>query len=403
MIFRQSDATVATPFEPGGSRNWVNTLFSNPGGVAPFFAKSAGQALIAASGVTPLYDDLGDVHSQHAWSDAGRWSDTSPDLPAPATTSKGRHDCWIRGAPRDLWRHRCRHRRPLRRSVAPRLLVIVGLAALASTWIASPAQGSPAVPYTDPNAVGTIGLCDQSGHQITSGNINTVPFAWRAVSSHAATGPYANAWRTAILLAYQPQEGLSSQEWSGDALTASSRYTDPANPMAAATDGDDSLADFISDFHPRWDGYLELRIYLGTQDEPVYSLHYPALNIRVVGNTWSAVGGAPVNCAAGTSESLESIVLPPSATETASPALGHAPTPAASTGANAAATATTPAGRRRASAGATDTTSAAAVRSTSPTSPFIVGAVAVIAVAALVVVVVRRRRSRSLTPDPAAS
>jgi hypothetical protein len=41
----------------------VNTLFSNPGGSTPFFGKGAGQALIAAAGVTPLYSDLGDVHS----------------------------------------------------------------------------------------------------------------------------------------------------------------------------------------------------------------------------------------------------------------------------------------------------------------------------------------------------
>jgi ABC-type phosphate transport system substrate-binding protein len=63
VIFRQSDASSTTPFEPGGSRNWVQTLFSNPGGSTPLVAKSAGQALIAASGVTPNYDDLGDVHS----------------------------------------------------------------------------------------------------------------------------------------------------------------------------------------------------------------------------------------------------------------------------------------------------------------------------------------------------
>jgi hypothetical protein len=63
VIFRQSDASSTTPFEPGGSKNWVNTLFSDPGGSAPFFGKSAGEALVAASGVTPVYDDLGDVHS----------------------------------------------------------------------------------------------------------------------------------------------------------------------------------------------------------------------------------------------------------------------------------------------------------------------------------------------------
>ncbi len=63
VIFRQSDATSTTAFEPGGSKNWVNTLFSNPGGTTPFFGKSAGQSLVAASGVTPVYNDLGNVHA----------------------------------------------------------------------------------------------------------------------------------------------------------------------------------------------------------------------------------------------------------------------------------------------------------------------------------------------------
>ena len=63
VIFRQSDATSTTPFKPGGSHNWVQTLFSNPGGSTPLVGKSAGKALIAASGVTPNYVDLGDVSS----------------------------------------------------------------------------------------------------------------------------------------------------------------------------------------------------------------------------------------------------------------------------------------------------------------------------------------------------
>jgi hypothetical protein len=63
VIFRQSDAASTTPMEPGGSRNWVETLFSNPGGAAPFVDKSGGQALITSAGVTADYIDLGDVSS----------------------------------------------------------------------------------------------------------------------------------------------------------------------------------------------------------------------------------------------------------------------------------------------------------------------------------------------------
>jgi hypothetical protein len=210
---------------------------------------------------------------------------------------------------------------------AMRFLVPVGLALVCSLGVAGAAAASSGVPYTDPNAVGYIGLCNQAGHQITSGSINTTPFAWRAVSTQPAPAPYNNAYRTAILLAYQPQQGLAPGEWSGDELTASSRYTNPANPMTAATGGDDSLEDFIEEFHPKWDGYLQLRMYLGTQNEQQYELHYPALNIEVTGNTWSAVGGGPVNCNAGSSVSIESIVLPTTTTTTkSSPATTSTPT-----------------------------------------------------------------------------
>ena len=173
------------------------------------------------------------------------------------------------------------------------------------------AAGS-AVPFSDTNAVGTIGLCNAQGQQISSGSVTTAPFAWRAVSTSPATGAYAGASRTAILYAYQPIKGLAPSDWSGAQLTASSRYSNPANPMAAATGGDNSLAAFMRDFAPQWDGYLQLRIYLGAANEQPDEVHYPTLDIQVTGSTWHAVDGQPVNCDAGTAESIESILLPAS-------------------------------------------------------------------------------------------
>jgi ABC-type phosphate transport system substrate-binding protein len=63
IIYRQSDQTSTTPFEPGGTRNFVQTLFSNPGGTTPFVESNTGRALIASSGVTPVYNDLGAAHT----------------------------------------------------------------------------------------------------------------------------------------------------------------------------------------------------------------------------------------------------------------------------------------------------------------------------------------------------
>lgn len=64
VIFRQKDLSSATPMEPGGSLNWAETLFSDPSGTTtPYVESGAGQALLAAAGITPHYEDLGNVSS----------------------------------------------------------------------------------------------------------------------------------------------------------------------------------------------------------------------------------------------------------------------------------------------------------------------------------------------------
>jgi ABC-type phosphate transport system substrate-binding protein len=57
VIFRQSDVTSTTHFN-GSTKNWVQTLFLNSSST-PFFKSGAGQALLAAAGVTPDYGDCG--------------------------------------------------------------------------------------------------------------------------------------------------------------------------------------------------------------------------------------------------------------------------------------------------------------------------------------------------------
>jgi hypothetical protein len=206
--------------------------------------------------------------------------------------------------------------RTRRRSRRLATLGIFGVMACSLAACGSSASGTTPVatraPFSDPNAIGYLGLCDSHGHQVTSGSVDTDPFAWRAVSSVAAPAQYAKSGRTAILFVYQAIQALDPGEWSGSQLTASSRYTNPAHPMAEATPGDGSLEDFISDFHPQWDGFLELRIYLGAPGQQVDSLQYPALDIQVTGDTWHAVGGGAVDCSAGSAESIESILLPKS-------------------------------------------------------------------------------------------
>jgi len=196
--------------------------------------------------------------------------------------------------------------RALRATIATGAIVAGGVLGIGS---AAHAAGS-GTPYRDPSAVGYIGLCNNAGHQITSGSIKTTPFAWRAVSSTAAQAPYNASGRTATLYAFQPRQGIPPGEWSGEQLTSSARYTNAAHPMVAATSGDDSLEDFMQDFRPAWDGLLQVRMYLGAPDHPIYSLTYPALDIQVTGNTWHEVEGGTVSCTSGKSVSLETIVLP---------------------------------------------------------------------------------------------
>jgi hypothetical protein len=270
------------------------------------------------------------------------------------------------------------------------------------------AAASTTVPYSDPNAIGYIGLCNQSGQQITSGSITTTPFAWRAVSSQAAQPPYDNSGRTATLYAYQPRQGLLPGEWSGEQMTSSSRYSNPANPMAAATDGDDSLEDFIQDYPPKWDGFIQLRIYLSTVNEQAYDLHYPVLDIQVTGQTWQAVGGGAVNCQSGTSESIESIVLPKSKItppNTTSSGGSKSKGSGAVTTPNGGTTGSSTAAKSGTGAGAADPSTGTAVeqpaRATSHTL-LIVVVVAIVIVLAVLGYLLLRRRSlapNSLDPD----
>jgi hypothetical protein len=208
-----------------------------------------------------------------------------------------------------------------------RLAATLGVAAtVVFTGPTAAAHASSAVPWTDPAVSGVIGLCNSSGQPIEGGSVSATPFVARAVSSVAAPAPYNKAGRTATLYAFQPHQGLAPGQWSGDMLTASTRYANAAYPTAVATGGDLSLAGFISEFPPAWDGLLQLRLYLSAPDEPAQSLSYAATTIKVTGSTWSVVSGGNVSCNSGAAESIESILLPKKslATPTASPATSPA-------------------------------------------------------------------------------
>lgn len=165
------------------------------------------------------------------------------------------------------------------------------------------------VPYTDPGATAVIGLCDRAGNQVTHGNVNSTPFVYHAVSSAPAQAPYNAPGRTATLAAYQPRQDVPAGDWSGDELTASTRYSNPAHPTAAATSSDLSLEGFLQEYPPAWDGLVQLRLFLGAPNQPAYTTTYAATTVKVTGNTWHVIGGGTADCHSGSAQSIESILL----------------------------------------------------------------------------------------------
>jgi ABC-type phosphate transport system substrate-binding protein len=60
IVWRAADDTFGTPWQPGTTRNWVQTLFWRPSGQGtPHIKTSLGQSEIGAGGVQPTYVDCG--------------------------------------------------------------------------------------------------------------------------------------------------------------------------------------------------------------------------------------------------------------------------------------------------------------------------------------------------------
>jgi hypothetical protein len=167
------------------------------------------------------------------------------------------------------------------------------------------ASASSGLPYTDQYSHGYVGLCDKNGDNVTHGSVYDKPFVWRAVSSVPAPTNFAGNGRKATLWAAQPRKGIDAGHWSGQALTASSYYTNVSVPIAQATERDYALSDFLNAYPPQWDRLLELRVYFSAPDAGGDQATYAAADIRVTGTTWSLVSGGKVDCTAGDATSPE--------------------------------------------------------------------------------------------------
>jgi hypothetical protein len=252
----------------------------------------------------------------------------------------------------------------------------------------------PGAPYTDPRAAGNIGLCNAQGQQVTSGSIKANPFITRAVSTTPALSSVSGTGRTATLYAFQPVKGEDPAYWSGEAVTGASLYSNTSAPTAVTTDRDLPLSNFLSVFPPAWNGFIQLRIYLGAPDQSPYVASYPSLNLYVSGDTWEAVGGGEVDCDSGQAVSRETLLGVASAatttTTTSGPAVANTPQPQSGTSSDSGSAHAT-----QATHGANGEADAAAdLPSGSSSSTGLVGgiALAVVVIGVGAVLVIRSRR-----------
>lgn len=217
-------------------------------------------------------------------------------------------------------------------------LVLAGVIAASGTAVAAD------VPYTDANATGGITLCDAQGKVTTSGRID-VPLAATVVGGGAAPAPYDGDGRAAGLAAYQPRKRVDPGLWSGQGLTALSRYTNPKHPMVEILPRDYTIRDFISAYPAQWDGLVQLRIHLRVPNQPTKNDTYSATTLKVSGRTWQQVGtSAGAVCTTGRAQSVVRLLgLPIVAPDKASGARASgaratptisAPTPVASSSGN---------------------------------------------------------------------
>lgn len=190
-----------------------------------------------------------------------------------------------------------------RRSAASTTLTLAATLALASAALASPALAAE-VPYTDPAATGGITLCDAQGRPKTSGRLNE-PMAATVVGGSPAVAPYDGNGRSAALYAYQPRRGVDPGEWSGMGMTALSRYTNPKRPMVEILPRDYTMQGFVRAYTPKWDGLVQLRIYLRVPNESAETSSYAATNLKVTGSSWQQVGpDAGASCRTGEAKSV---------------------------------------------------------------------------------------------------
>lgn len=154
-----------------------------------------------------------------------------------------------------------------------------------------------AVPYDDARSAGLITLCSDDGTAITGGDVDDRPFADHVVGASGLPSDLDPAGAVGTLYAHQPRGGVGPDEFSGSALTAATLLSDPATPVVAVPANSWSIADFVAAFPADQDGYLQLRLVLGTPAAGTLTeAPYDTADLRVDGDEWELVRGGSAPC-----------------------------------------------------------------------------------------------------------
>ena len=213
--------------------------------------------------------------------------------------------------------------RRARAAVTVTAMALGGLLVAAPLASASVASTTGKVPFTDPGIDGWITFCNRSNQPVTSGSLDTVPFAWKAISSAKPPAGYGGASGRVALWAYQPIQYVDPGDWSGSLLTGASAFSNPDHPVVQATNADVPLVGFTQAYPEHWEGLLEIRMMYTAKDKEQLQTPYAAAILRVSGGKWTLVEGGGGSCSQGRGLSMETVALPKkelAKQETASPA-----------------------------------------------------------------------------------
>jgi hypothetical protein len=186
-----------------------------------------------------------------------------------------------------------------------RTVLAVGLVAcvvvVAAVAVIRLVGGERVVPYEDPQSGGLLTLCSEDGDPVTEGKVGDRPFVGFVVGATGLPAVYDADGAVGTLFAYQPREGIAASEFSGVPLTAAGTLADPERPVVAVTEDVWSVADFVSAFPATLDGYVQLRLVLGTPAAGTLTEDpYDSADLRVDGDSWELVRGGTASCADAT-------------------------------------------------------------------------------------------------------